>query len=64
MRWRAPDHAFCFSAYGYGPSVFDVDGDYRWLIKNDAFAANVNKGVGGAEIDSHVAPDNVGQRVS
>ncbi len=55
---RAPDHAFRVFADGQDLIVFLVDGDHRRLLDDDAFPFHVNQGVGGAEIDPHIAPES------
>jgi hypothetical protein len=64
MRRRAANHALGFGAHGNGPTVFDVDSNYRRLVENDAFAADVHERVGRTQIDSHISANDVGQGVT
>ena len=64
MRRRATNHALGFGANGDWSAVFDIDGYNRWLVEDDSFAPDVDERVRRAEIDRHVSPNDVGQRVT
>ena len=49
---RAPEHALCFEPDSLDFSGRSLERHDRRLIKHDAFALDVNQGVGRAKIDS------------
>jgi hypothetical protein len=64
MRRCAADHALGFGANGDWSTVSNVDRDNRRLVEDDPFASDVDKRVRRAEINRHVSPNDVGQRVT
>jgi hypothetical protein len=59
VRRRAADHALRLGADRQGAAVLHVDGDHRRLVQDDAAAADVDKGVGRAQVDRHVTAEQV-----
>ena len=61
MAWmfdgRAADHPLGLGPDGQRAAVLDVDGDDGGLVEDDAAAAHVHQGVGGAEVDGHVTAE-------
>src|SRR4029453_5388944 len=51
------DHRLGLGADGQDGVVLVVDGDHRGLVEHDPAAADVDQGVGGAEVDGHVAAE-------
>ena len=54
---RAAHHPLRLEADRDGAAVVDVDRDDRGLVEHDALAADVDQGVGGAEVDGEVAAE-------
>ena len=54
---RAAHHPLGLEPDGDRAAVVDVDGDDRRLVEDDALAADVDQGVGGAEVDGEVATE-------
>ena len=52
---RAAQHALGLGADGVDLAGAMVDGDHRRLGEHDAAAAEIDEGVGGTEVDRHVA---------
>src|SRR5664279_2116274 len=52
-----PDHTLRLNAHRQWPPVFDVHGDDRRLVQDDAPATHIHQGVGSAEIDGHVTAE-------
>lgn len=59
---RLADHRLGFGAHAEGPPGAGVDGDDAGLGDDDAFAADVDQGVGGAQVDAEVATEKPEQR--
>src|SRR5258708_793765 len=57
----APDHPLRLRPDRQGLVVPRVARDHRRLVEDDALAPHVDHGVGGAEVDRHVVPDDGGQ---
>jgi hypothetical protein len=53
----APDHRLGLGADGQDGVVLGVDGHHRRLVEHDSAAADVDEGVGGPEVDGHVAAE-------
>ena len=54
---RTADHLLGLGAHGEDAAGVLVDRDDRRLVEHDAAPADVDQGVGGAEVDGHVAAD-------
>ena len=52
---RAPEHALCLDADRVHLAGALVDRDDRRLGEHDAASTDVDEGIGGAEVDRHVA---------
>ena len=55
---RLADHRLGFGAHAEGAPGPGVDGDHARLGDDDALAAHVDEGVGGAEIDAEIAAEH------
>jgi hypothetical protein len=51
------DHRLGLGADGQDGVVLGVDGHDRRLVERDPAAADVDEGVGGSEVDGHVAAE-------
>ena len=60
---RAPEHPLRLDADGVDVARALVDRDHGRLREHDATAAHVDEGVGGAEVDRHVAAAEAGESV-
>jgi len=58
----AAQHLFRFLAHSFYFTRVLVDGDDGGFVDDDALAARIHQGIGGAEIDSQIAGENAEQR--
>src|SRR5690606_6535186 len=60
IAWYAAQHllglaANCLNDLLAAGTAFLADGNHRWLVEHDTLAPNINQGVGGTEVDRHIA---------
>ncbi len=54
-------HGFGLVAHGQQRVILLADGNHRWLIEENAFTADVDKRIGGPEIDREVIRHHAGK---